>query len=113
MVRSTQADEVVEFGLGRGRSDLDIGGTRVEHHRLTFAGRTAACAKDIEDNKYLAVEESFVPTVFTHNRDRLIIHDGAGEFLRASGQALRPTLGERVAGAATPGVFSTVVRFSG
>ena len=29
------------------------------------------------------VEESFVPTVFTHNRDRLIIHDAAGEFLRA------------------------------
>jgi IS5 family transposase len=29
------------------------------------------------------VEDSFVPTVFTHNRDRLIIHDAAGEFLRA------------------------------
>ncbi|HLK38323.1 MAG TPA: IS5 family transposase [Polyangiaceae bacterium] len=29
------------------------------------------------------VEESFVPTVFSHNRDRLIIHDAAGEFLRA------------------------------
>jgi transposase len=29
------------------------------------------------------VEESFVPTVFTHNRDRLIAHDVAGEFLRA------------------------------
>jgi len=29
------------------------------------------------------VEESFVPTVFSHNRDRLIIHDVAGEFLRA------------------------------
>src|SRR5580692_2542067 len=29
------------------------------------------------------VEESFVPTVFTHNRDRLVIHDAAGEFLRA------------------------------
>jgi transposase len=29
------------------------------------------------------VEPSFVPTVFTHNRDRLIIHDAAGEFLRA------------------------------
>ena len=29
------------------------------------------------------VEDSFVPTVFSHNRDRLIIHDAAGEFLRA------------------------------
>jgi hypothetical protein len=29
------------------------------------------------------VEPSFVPTVFTHNRDRLIIHDAAGEFPRA------------------------------
>ena len=29
------------------------------------------------------VEPSFVPTVFTHNRDRLITHDAAGEFLRA------------------------------
>jgi transposase len=29
------------------------------------------------------VEESFVPTVFSHNRDRLIVHDVAGEFLRA------------------------------
>jgi transposase len=29
------------------------------------------------------VEESFVPTVFTKNRDRLIAHDVAGEFLRA------------------------------
>jgi transposase len=29
------------------------------------------------------VEPSFVPTVFSHNRDRLIIHDAAGEFLRA------------------------------
>ncbi len=29
------------------------------------------------------VEESFVPTVFRHNRDRLIIHDAAGELLRA------------------------------
>jgi transposase len=29
------------------------------------------------------VEPSFVPTVFTHNRERLIIHDAAGEFLRA------------------------------
>jgi transposase len=29
------------------------------------------------------VEESFVPTVFSHNRDRLIVHDAAGEFLRA------------------------------
>ena len=29
------------------------------------------------------VEESFVPTVFTHNRGRLIVHDAAGEFLRA------------------------------
>jgi transposase len=29
------------------------------------------------------VEDSFVPTVFTHNRDRLIIHDTAGAFLRA------------------------------
>jgi transposase len=29
------------------------------------------------------VEASFVPTVFTHNRDRLIVHDAAGEFLRA------------------------------
>jgi hypothetical protein len=29
------------------------------------------------------VEDSFVPTVFSHNRDRLIIHDVAGEFLRA------------------------------
>src|SRR5262245_2940344 len=28
-------------------------------------------------------EESFVPTVFTKNRDRLIAHDVAGEFLRA------------------------------
>ena len=28
------------------------------------------------------VEESFVPTVFTHNRDRLLVHDVAGEFLR-------------------------------
>lgn len=28
------------------------------------------------------VEDSFVPTVFSHNRDRLIIHDVAGEFLR-------------------------------
>src|SRR5579883_1129634 len=28
-------------------------------------------------------EESFVPTVFTKNRDRLIAHDAAGEFLRA------------------------------
>jgi transposase len=28
------------------------------------------------------VEPSFVPTVFIHNRDRLIIHDAAGEFLR-------------------------------
>ncbi len=29
------------------------------------------------------VEDSFVPTVFSHNRDRLIVHDVAGEFLRA------------------------------
>lgn len=29
------------------------------------------------------IEPSFVPTVFSHNRDRLIIHDVAGEFLRA------------------------------
>jgi transposase len=29
------------------------------------------------------VEDSFVPTVFSHNRDRLIVHDAAGEFLRA------------------------------
>ena len=29
------------------------------------------------------VEPSFVPTVFSHNRDRLIAHDVAGEFLRA------------------------------
>ncbi len=29
------------------------------------------------------VEESFDPSVFSHNRDRLIIHDVAGEFLRA------------------------------
>lgn len=29
------------------------------------------------------VEESFVPTVFTKNRERLIAHDVAGEFLRA------------------------------
>lgn len=29
------------------------------------------------------VEESFVPTVFTHNRDRLIAYDVAGVFLRA------------------------------
>src|SRR5215472_2359979 len=29
------------------------------------------------------VEESFVPTVFTKNRDRLIAHDAAGEFLQA------------------------------
>lgn len=29
------------------------------------------------------VEESFVPTVFTHNRTRLIAHDVAGEFFRA------------------------------
>jgi transposase len=28
-------------------------------------------------------EDSFVPTVFTKNRDRLIAHDVAGEFLRA------------------------------
>jgi len=28
-------------------------------------------------------EESFVPTVFSHNRGRLIAHDAAGEFLRA------------------------------
>jgi hypothetical protein len=28
------------------------------------------------------VEESFVPTVFTHNRERLIIHDAARAFLR-------------------------------
>lgn len=28
-------------------------------------------------------EESFVPTVFTHNRNRLIAHDVAGEFFRA------------------------------
>lgn len=28
-------------------------------------------------------EDSFVPTVFTHNRGRLIAHDVAGEFLRA------------------------------
>jgi hypothetical protein len=27
------------------------------------------------------VEESFVPTVLSHNRDRLIVHDVAGEFL--------------------------------
>jgi transposase len=29
------------------------------------------------------VEESFVPTVFTKNRDRLLAHDVAGEFFRA------------------------------
>jgi transposase len=29
------------------------------------------------------VEKSFVPTVFSHNRDRLMAHDAAGEFLRA------------------------------
>src|SRR5215472_402407 len=29
------------------------------------------------------VEESFVATVFTKNRDRLIAHDAAGEFLQA------------------------------
>jgi transposase len=29
------------------------------------------------------LEGSFVPTVFSHNRDRLIAHDVAGEFLRA------------------------------
>jgi len=29
------------------------------------------------------VEESFVPTVFSHNRERLIAYDVAGEFLRA------------------------------
>src|SRR5277367_57861 len=29
------------------------------------------------------VEDSFVPTVFTHNRSWLIAHDVAGEFLRA------------------------------
>ncbi|MDB4941467.1 MAG: transposase [Labilithrix sp.] len=29
------------------------------------------------------VEESFVPTVFTTNRDRLLAHDVAGEFVRA------------------------------
>src|SRR5579864_2392866 len=29
------------------------------------------------------VEESFDPSVFSHNRDRLIIHDVCGEFLRA------------------------------
>ncbi len=28
-------------------------------------------------------DESFVPTVFTHNRNRLIAHDVAGEFFRA------------------------------
>jgi transposase len=28
-------------------------------------------------------EESFVPTVFTHNRGRFIAHDAAGEFFRA------------------------------
>ncbi len=28
-------------------------------------------------------DESFVPTVFTHNRERLIAHDVAGEFFRA------------------------------
>jgi len=28
-------------------------------------------------------EESFVPTVFTHNRNRLIAHDVAGQFFRA------------------------------
>ncbi len=29
------------------------------------------------------VEESFVPTVFTKNRERLLAHDVAGEFFRA------------------------------
>lgn len=29
------------------------------------------------------VEDSFVPTVFSHNRSRLLAHDVAGEFLRA------------------------------
>jgi transposase len=29
------------------------------------------------------VEEGFDPSAFSHNRDRLIIHDAAGEFLRA------------------------------
>lgn len=32
------------------------------------------------------VEESFVPTVFTKNRDRLLAHDVAGEFFRAVGE---------------------------
>jgi transposase len=36
------------------------------------------------------VEESFVPTVFSHNRDRLIVHDVAGEFLRATAEPFKP-----------------------
>jgi hypothetical protein len=39
------------------------------------------------------IEATFVPTVFSHNRDRLIVHDVAGEFLRAIvGQARKAKL---------------------
>jgi hypothetical protein len=36
------------------------------------------------------VEESIVPTVFSHNRDRLSVHDVAGEFLRATAEPFKP-----------------------
>jgi transposase len=44
------------------------------------------------------VEESFVPTVFTHNRDRLIIHDVAeGSSFERSSRLGRPQLHRAVA----------------
>ena len=35
------------------------------------------------------VDDGFVPTVFSHNRDRPIIHDVAGAFLRAIAEQAR------------------------